>query len=178
MSELSVDPHVERRRMNRADLITGCVFTALGLAIAYLSWTMPRLEVRGIHPATVPGLVPGLLGVVLAFCGVALGIKAYRDGRNARGWQDFFAIFSTVEMGRVCVAAALALFYSLVLVGLLPFWLATTTFVFVFIVVFESWLSPSPKPVLRSAVWALVQAVIVGAVVTLVFEHGFLVRLP
>lgn len=164
-------------RMNRADLITGLVLTALGSAIAYLSWAMPRLEMRGVHPATVPGLVPGLLGLALALCGVLLGIRAYRQGCS-EGWHDFFATFHTAEAGRFFVVAALALVYSLVLVGFLPFWLASTAFVFAFILVFEAWLSLAPRPVLRSAFWALVQAVIVGFTVTLVFQYGFLVRLP
>ncbi|WP_274423342.1 tripartite tricarboxylate transporter TctB family protein [Chelativorans sp. YIM 93263] len=178
MSEHSADSNVERRRMNRADLATGCVLTILGLAIVYFSWSMPRLEVRGIHPATVPGLVPGLLGLALAICGAVLGIKAWREGRQEEGWRDFLHIFYTAEIGRVLVAAGLALVYSLVLVGLMPFWLATTVFLFFFILAFETWLSSAPKPLLRSAFWALVQAVIVGIVVTLVFEYGFLVRLP
>lgn len=178
MSEHSADQNVERRRMNRADLVTGCVLAVLGLVIVYLSWTMPRLEVRGVHPATVPGLVPGLLGFTLAICGAALSIKAWREGRQEKGWRDLLTAFSTAEAGRFVVAAGIALFYSLVLVGLLPFWLATAAFVFTFIFAFETWLSSAPKPLLRSALWALVQAVIVGVLVTLVFEYGFLVRLP
>lgn len=171
------DPRVQRR-MNRADLVTGCVLAGLGLAIVYVSWTMPRLEVRGIHPATVPGLVPGLLGLILAFCGAALAIKAFREGRGEGGWVDFFSLLRSAEMGRLAVVGGLALVYALLLVGLLPFWLATALFVFVFIVVFETWLSPSPKPLPCSLLWAGVQAVLVGIVVTLVFQNGFLVRLP
>lgn len=164
--------------MKCADLIAGLVFIIFGLSIAYFSWTMPRLEVRGIHPATVPGLVPGILGGILALCGAALAGKALRQGRSDQGWQDFFAIFRTAEAGRFSVAAALALLYALVLVGLVPFWLASALFVFTFILVFEVWLSPAPRPLVRSAVWALVQGAIVGAAVTLVFQYGFLVRLP
>ncbi|MCT7377013.1 tripartite tricarboxylate transporter TctB family protein [Chelativorans salis] len=177
MTDLSADPQTERR-MNRIDLITGGVFAVLGLAIVYLSWTMPRLEMRGIHPATVPGLVPGLLGLALAFCGVVLGLKAYREGRGAGGWSDLLALFRTEEAGRFCAVAGLALVYALVLVGRLPFWLASAAFVFAFIVVFETWLSPEPRSLLRSTFLALVQGVIVGVVVTLVFQYGFLVRLP
>jgi hypothetical protein len=178
MSEIPADPPRVDRRMNRADLVTGVVFTVLGLAIAYFSWTMPRLETRGIHPATVPGLVPGLLGAALALCGAGLAGKAWLEGRGVPAWREFFAVFRSPEAGRFAVAAGLALFYSLVLVGLVPFWLATALFVFAFILVFETWLSPAPKPVARSALWAAIQGLIVGAVVTFVFQYGFLVRLP
>src|SRR5690606_27508065 len=40
----------------RADLITAIVLVLLGLAVTYASWTMDRLEVRRIHPSTIPGL--------------------------------------------------------------------------------------------------------------------------
>ena len=50
----------------RADLITAIVLLALGLAVFYFSWTMDRLEVRRISPATIPGLVPMILGAALA----------------------------------------------------------------------------------------------------------------
>jgi hypothetical protein len=176
MNEPSTDPRVEAR-MNKADLIAGFVFLILGLAIVYLSWTMPRLEARGVHPATVPGLVPGLLGLGLAFCGAILALRTFRHGL-AEGWRDFLSIIYSNESMRFLAAAGLALGYTLILVGLLPFWLATTVFVFTFILLFETWLSPEPKPLLRSAFWALVQGILVGAVVTAVFQYGFLVRLP
>lgn len=178
MSDPSTDSETELRRMNCADLITGCVLTVFGLAVAYMSWTMPRLEIRGIHPATVPGLVPGLLGAALAICGATLAAKAWRLGHGARARRDFAAIFRSAEAGRFAVTATLSLAYALVLVGLVPFWLASALFVFAFILVFETWLSPQPKPLVRSAFWAAVQGVVVGVAVTLVFQYGFLVRLP
>lgn len=177
MSEVTPEEELVERRMNRADLLTGIVFTVLGLAIAYWSWVMPRLEVRGIHPATVPGLVPGLLGAALAGCGIVLAWRAGAQGRDAR-FTEFFALFNQPETGRFAIVVTLALIYALVLVGLIPFWLATALFVFSFIFIFETWASPTPKPLARAALWALVQAVIVAGLVTVVFENGFLVRLP
>ncbi|WEX10131.1 tripartite tricarboxylate transporter TctB family protein [Chelativorans sp. AA-79] len=177
MSDTSA-PEASRRRMGRADLISGGVFTLLGLAIVYFSWIMPRLEVRGIHPATVPGLVPGLLGGALTVCGAGLAVKSWLDIAGRGGWGDFFALFRSPEAGRAYVAAGLALLYSLVLVGLLPFWLATALFVSVFIFVFEAWLSLAPKPAGRAAIWAVSLGLVTGAVVTFVFQYGFLVRLP
>lgn len=177
MSDMAPEEQLVERRMNRADLLTGIVFTLLGLAIAYWSWIMPRLEVRGIHPATVPGLVPGLLGLALALCGIVLAWRAATNNQGAR-FADFFSVFKEPETGRFLIVVALALIYALVLVGLIPFWLATALFVFSFIFIFETWASSSPKPLPRAALWALVQAVIVAGLVTVVFENGFLVRLP
>ena len=62
----------------RADLITAFVLVGLGLVIFYLSWTMPRLEARHVHPATIPGLVPLFLSVALTLCGALLGLRSWR----------------------------------------------------------------------------------------------------
>lgn len=178
MKHIDSDPQVERRRMGCADLITGCVFSGLGMAIAYTSWTMPRLEMRGVHPVTVPGLVPGILGVALAACGVILVGKAWPQVRREGGWRDLFAVLATAEGGRVTITIGLCLIYALVLVGLVPFWLASAVFVFAFVVIFAGRLSDEPKPLPRLMFWAAVQGVAVGWLVTLVFQYGFLVRLP
>lgn len=164
--------------MERADLLTGIVLLVLGVAIAWMSWEMPRLEVRRIHPATVPGLVPGLLGLTLAFCGAILALRSVRASADAAGWRVFGGIFVSPEAGRVGATLALALIYALVLVGTLPFWAATALFVFAFIVIFEYAFAASRFPLWRTVLTAAVQAVIVGVTVTLVFQFGFLVRLP
>jgi putative tricarboxylic transport membrane protein len=162
----------------KADLLAGVFFLVLGLTIVYMSWDMPRLEVRRIHPATIPGLVPGLLGGALALCGFLLALHSARVAPVAGGWEGFRRQFTSTEAVRVLALAALVLVYTLGLVGWLPFWLATGVFVFACIVAFEVWLTGVPAPLLRSVLWAAVQAVIVAGIVTVVFERGFLVRLP
>ena len=164
--------------MVRADLLTGLTILALGIAVAWLSWEMPRLATRGIHPATAPGLVPGLLGVALAFCGAILAGRSLRILGNGAGWAAFLGLFTTPEAGRVAATMALTIAYALLLVGWLPFWAATMLFVFAFIVMFERGFAASPHPLWRTFLTAAVQAIIVAVVVTLVFERGFLVRLP
>jgi hypothetical protein len=68
----------------RADLLTALVLVALGLIIFYLSWTMPRLENRHVHPATIPGLVPIFLSIALTVCGLLL---LWRSAAGAV-WRD------------------------------------------------------------------------------------------
>lgn len=175
---MTPDDDPARQRMVRADLLTGAALFALGLAVAYWSWTMPRLEARGIHPLTAPGLVPGILGTVLAGCGAILALRSRRLARDAEGWRSFAAMFTSAEAGRAAAVVALALGYALGLVGLMPFWLATAVFVLAFILLFESILTDAPRPWGRTALFASLQALILGAVVVAVFERGFLVRLP
>lgn len=168
----------EPEAMIKADLLTGLFFLAFGIAVFYLAWDMPRLETRRIHPSTIPGLVPMLLGASLALCGFLLAARSARLAPIRKGWTAFGQILVSTEVTRTLVLAALVLIYTLGLVGLVPFWLATSLFVFTFIVLYETALAEKPAPVARSVLWALVQAIIVAGVVTIVFERGFLVRLP
>jgi hypothetical protein len=175
-----MDDHTDAREEGvraRADLVTALVLVALGLAVIYLSWTMPRLEARRIHPSTIPGLVPLFLGVGLTLLG---GLLAWRSSRIEApgGWRDLVGVLRTREALRVGVLLALALVHTLVLVGLIPFWAAAMLFIFAFIMVFETWLNEGPADPVKSLVWALAIAVAGGGGIYLVFERIFLVRLP
>ena len=171
------DGNRDTARMVRADLVAAIVFIALGALILYGSWTMPRLEVRRINPLTAPGLVPGMLSFALIVCGVILAVRSLR-ARIEGGWRELGAALVSRETRRALIVVALVLVYTLGLVGWLPFWAATAIFVFAFILTFELWVTPKPKPLLRSLAWAFGLAVVTAVTVTLVFERLFLVRLP
>ena len=157
----------------KADLVTGVVLLALAAAVIYGGWSMDRLEIRRIHPASIPGLVPLGLGIALAIAAALLVIRAYRapDAGAEVVTQD--------ERGvRLAVTLALCLLYALGLVGHVPYEVATGLFVFAFIAVFEWQEAGRAGRRLRSLATALIQAVLVAAVVSLAFEKLFLVRLP
>jgi hypothetical protein len=158
--------------MTRADRITALVCIIAGAAVAWGSWIMPRLENRGVHPSSVPGLVPGILGVALVLCGILLAVRRRPAG------VDEEPLLRGFEAKRIAVVLLLTLGYTFGLVGTVPFWLATAIFVFAFIVVFDCFVTEAPKPLVRTLVLAAIVALATGAIVTLVFEKGFLVRLP
>jgi len=79
---------------------------------------------------------------------------------------------------RFVLAAGLGLVFIVGLIGRLPFWLAATIFVTLFIAVFEWRPGLEARARLRPLATALVQGVLTGILVTLVFERIFLVRLP
>ncbi|ODT72788.1 MAG: hypothetical protein ABS75_03015 [Pelagibacterium sp. SCN 63-23] len=161
----------------RADLITAIVLVVLGVVVAYFSFTMDRLEIRRIHPATIPGLVPFFLGVALTLCGTLLAIRSARlDVRGAGA--DLVRLLLSWQSVRVIAVLGLALVYTLLLVGRMPFWLASALFVFTFIVLFETVLADRPGSLWRTLFWALVVALGAGIGVHYVFGQVFLVRLP
>ena len=159
--------------MARADLLTAIILLVLGLAMLYGGFTMDRLEVRRIHPLSIPGLVPMALGVALAFSAAVLLAGAVRTGGLGARWSSA----APDALARLGLTLLVTLAYPLVLIGNLPFWLATSIFVTVFIALFE-W---APRPVprhLRALGTAALQGAIVGVVTAVVFDRLFLVRLP
>ena len=162
----------------RADLLGGIGWIAFGLAIVAGALAMDRFESVGATLHTMPGLVPGLLGAVIALLGLALSVRAIRAGAIgglSSSWSP--DADRRASMKRASVATVLALVYTLGLVGHVWFPLATVLFVFAFIMVFD--VSPDkPRPLRRRALIAAIVAIATSAIVSLVFEQVFLVRLP
>lgn len=172
------------RSMARADLATGAVLFVLSVAVIYGAWTMDRLEMRQIHPASAPGVLPGLLGIALAVTSIMLMVKAVRSTRAPETEPPQPAQIGEADpsnpgaTGRLVGAAALCLVYALGLVGRMPFWLATTLFVTSFIAIFEWERGGGSRRRLVRLVWAVFLGLATGLVVSYGFRDLFLVRLP
>jgi hypothetical protein len=165
--------------MARADFVTGLALVALGIAVAIESLRMPRFAELNVEPYTAPGLVPGVLGLVLLMLGGMLCLRAARAGGWRVSSQDA-AGFGASDPGvrRLCLAVALCLLYAAVLVGTVPFWLATFIFITAFVILFEWPLATSRADRLRRLAFAPLLAAVIAAAVTVLFQYVFLVRLP
>lgn len=158
----------------RADLWTAPLLFALGAATAVGGYTMERLEIRRIHPASIPGLTPMLLGLALMVCAALLFFEARGRVRAAAEPSDA----GGTSVAALALAGALCLGYALILVGTLPYWLATAIFVAGFACVF-GWDPAAPRARnLRTAAFGLGYGLLVAASVAALFRYGFLVRLP
>jgi hypothetical protein len=178
----------------RSDLKDAIGWMALGIAVLVASLRMDRLESQGVNPYTVPGLLPGLLGLAMIVLGSVLALRSWRRGAltealTSPGPQQ------REEHKRIAVVISLVLGYGLVLVGHssllvhllapgslvgLPYWLASTIFVTTSILVLHR-LSPDPAD-RRFTPGAVLKALVIGLVASLavqiVFQELFLVRLP
>jgi hypothetical protein len=159
----------------RADLVWSLVWIVAGAAMLYGGVTMDRLERQNINPYTAPGLVPALLGLGLVLLGGALLVRSVRRGGIAPG----AATPDRTSWRRLALAAGLCIAYAGGLIGHgLPFWLATTLFVFVAIAALD-WPERRARGELgRGLAVAAACAVGTAAAVTFVFQEVFLVRLP
>lgn len=162
----------------RADLVSALVWIAFGAAVTVGAWRMDRLENLHINKYEIPGLVPGLLGAAIVLLGIVLALRAIGQGAlRAAGapqaQRDGARLYMALVLGAM-------LLYSLVLVGHgLPFWLATLLFVSGFIFFFDrERQSALGRSTGRQLLLALVYGACTSAVVSLVFEQVFYVRLP
>lgn len=166
--------------LTKADLITGLVLIIFSLTIIEESWRMPRLEKLGVHPASVPGLVPGILGVILLVLGAVLTVRSFRRGGHRLGINRESVVRTLLLPGNLnlLVTLVLSVGYASVMIGNMPYWLATGLFTFLFIAVFEWRADVDRRTRLRGLAVAAVIAVAVAGAVTWVFANLFLVTLP
>lgn len=154
----------------RADRIAAIVLFTIGMASLYGGWTMDRLEARRINPASIPGLVPMILGALLATCAGLLWLSARKDRPAAvpggQSWQD-----AGVALG-FCVV------YALALVGNMPFFWATAIFVAAFVAVFGGSGASKGRTRLLALATAAGYGLASSGVIAVLFRYAFLVRLP
>lgn len=144
----------------------------LGIAMLVGGYTMDRLEIRQIHPASIPGLVPMGLGVAMIICSVLL-IVSTRAEPQADEKQQPGSIRNLMITVVLCIA------YAGGLLGRMPFPVATTLFIFLFSTLF-TWPEKHielPARVKHVSLTALFAVVFAGGI-SLLFQYGFLVRLP
>jgi hypothetical protein len=151
----------------RADLRGGLGWMAFGSLVVVASWRMDRFESMGGTIYTAPGLVPGLFGAMLVLLGAALAWRGWRQ--RGRGADASGALLNR----RIAGTLVLSLIYAAVLIGRVPFTLATAAFV----TLFTGLYGDAERPLRRWGV-ALAAGVLTAAAVLVVFEHIFLVRLP
>ncbi|WP_439597491.1 tripartite tricarboxylate transporter TctB family protein [Falsiroseomonas sp.] len=159
----------------RVDLYVAAVLLALGLGVMALAWRMPTFVEQSGTGLTAPGIVPGFHGTVVAVLAVLLGLRAIRQGA-LKADAARAGTWSGEDARQLGTAAGLGVLYAGVMVGTLPFWLATALFVFGFTAAFEWSLGPERR--MRRLAEAAVLGLATGGIVTLVFERIFLVRLP
>jgi hypothetical protein len=176
-----------------ADRWTSLALFAIGLAMLVGGYTMDRLEIRQIHPASIPGLVPMMLGAAMMLCAVLLFLAA-RTAHAARiaqlanlagpstaaqaGDEPSETQQATTSNRDLFFAAAYSVVYALALVGSLPFAPATAIYIAVFYTHFTWDRSATAGEHLKRIAIAIAFGVVGAYAIASLFQYGFLVRLP
>src|SRR5438552_7627239 len=171
--------HGDERMPPRSDMADAIGWMALGIAILVASVSMDRLESQHINPYTVPGLLPGLLGIAMMLLGGVLAVRSWE--RGALSQPRMPATDEREERRRVLIVIALCTGYGVVLIGHgIPFWLASTIYVSGTIIVMQR-ISRDPQE-RQLTPRMLLKAGVIGAassvITQLVFQEVFLVRMP
>ena len=158
----------------RKERLLALGWIVFGAAVLVASWRMDRLANLQINPWSAPGLMPGVLGLLMVVFGAALALRArIRDASRAE--------VDRTSVPRVLLAAVLCVGYAGGLLGHgLPFWLTSAAFLFVTILAFR-WLdrdAESPASLRKLALTSAAIAFGASFVIGLIFERVFLVRLP
>lgn len=168
-----------------ADKWTSLALFALGLAMLIGGFTMDRLEIRQIHPASIPGLVPMMLGAAMMLCSLLLYLSARRTNQPAIDADGVGGVStaSSASLADLGFAALYSIIYAIFLVGSMPFALATAIYIAVFHLHF-TWKqgvgNASAQPGKRALHFAFGVgfAALAAYAISSLFQYGFLVRLP
>jgi putative tricarboxylic transport membrane protein len=169
------------QKMVKKDFITSIILISFSVSVIVMSYTMPRLERRGIDPFSVPGVVPGLLGAVLLILALILFVRSIRQGGYRilpGGGGTATSAPAQGAAGRVLLTLAISLVYAIVLLGRYDYTLSTGLYIFTFICLFEYRKELGLSAQKKMFLTATIQAVVSAVLVTLVFQKLFLVDLP
>jgi Tripartite tricarboxylate transporter TctB family len=171
-----MDADVEKLPSPRSDLISGGVWVVIGVAIAIGSWRMDRLENQGVPGFAAPGLVPGILGVLIVLTALVIVLRSlHRGALTPQGRGEPGA----ATLGRAGLTLTLCLGFAGVLVGHgLPFWMAASIYLFLHIFLLQLPERRALGEVRRGLLVAAVVGCGAGVTIATMFQYVFLVRLP
>jgi len=164
----------------RTDLLSAIGWMTLGIAILIGSVMMDRLEDQDINPYTIPGLLPGLLGIAMIILGALLAIRSWRAA-PFRPTETTDTSTSHAGRKRLALVLGLCLAFGVGLVGHgLPFWLTVVVFVTASILSLQYQQRPAIESPLGLRRFAAATAIGLGAgiAITIIFQDFFLVHLP
>lgn len=160
----------------RSDLVSGGVWVVIGAAITIGSWNMDRLDKQGVPGFAAPGLVPGIMGVLILLAALVIVMRSVHRGaltpagRGAPG---------RATLGRTALTLVLCLGFAGGLVGHgLPFWAAASIYLFLHIVLLQLPERRASGQVGRGVLVAAAVALGAGVTIAMLFQYAFLVRLP
>jgi len=171
---------MKETNMPKADFVTSIVLFIFSILVIVLSIRMPRMEEVGADPYSVPGIVPGFLGVIMFFLSVILlvrsilktGYKLDLDGVKVT------AFFKDKASIRVLMTIIISVIYGAVLLGRMPYVLVTFLYVMVFVFMFEYRFDQKFHAQGKTVLFSFIQAILVAGIVAAVFRYVFLVKLP
>jgi hypothetical protein len=157
---------------SKSDRTWGPMWVVLGAAITLGALRIDRLDAQGVQWYAAPGLLPGVLGVIIALSGVWIALRAWRSPQLA-------ADEAQSDWRRIGLTLLLCLGFAAGLVGHgLHFGVAAGLYLFVHITLLQWHERRAAGQTLRGLLVAAAVALGGALIVPFIFETVFLVRLP
>ncbi len=159
------------------DYLVAAAWAVFGVVVLVASWRIERLENLGINPWSVPGLTPGVVGMLIILLALALAWQARRQAPSPQ--EAPVPAAASGGWGRTLVAAVLCVLFAGVALGRgLSFVAEGAAFIFIFTTAFSWTQWQAEKRLLRGLATALAVALAASLLISWLFESVFLVRLP
>lgn len=162
----------ERIKGYKRDLVSSIVIFGIGVFSMIHGGLMPVAQLTGSPDLwyVAPGIFPVLTGAVLALLAVVLFVRAVRNG-GLLGPEDMQAIrhyFTTREFFKLAAAIGFMAIYIFVLIGRLPYYLASFVYLAGNMAVFRK----------TGYAWWKIPVICVIAVAAITYGFGTLARIP
>jgi len=164
------------KNMARADFYTAIVLLAFGITVTVMALQMPEIP---RDPYSAPGVLPTFLGVVITGLSLIMFIRSLvrTKGKVGVSISSIKNVLTMTATLRMIVTVGFCLCYVFLL-GKVYYPLATFLFLFLFILCFEYDRKTPFKTQLKKLLFAVLVGLIASALITVVFQYLFLVRLP
>lgn len=171
---------MKESNLPRADFVSSIVLIVFGTGVLWASLAMPRFEEQGGVVYDAPGVVPGIIGVLVIALSIVMLVrsiarKGFHLGITGRSLGAVLRDEQTLRMLGTVLSCVL---YALVLLRLFHFIAGTLIFVLVFVLLFEYDLRKSPASQWKVLLFAVLMSVLTTGGVYVAFRYLFLVNLP
>ena len=147
------------------DFLSSIVLLALSFFVLFESWRIYQKAGKLLYLS--PALIPLMLGGILLLLSLVLLLESLKDGGAGARVEEMKAVFRDLKKDPNSFRMLVGV-YTFVLLGLLPFWLATFLFMLLLMYFLEA----------GSLVQIVSVSVLVTALIIFLFQVCFRVPLP
>jgi hypothetical protein len=171
---------MKESNLPKADFVSSIFLVVFGAGVLWASVAMPRFEEQGGVVYDAPGVVPGIIGVLVIALSIVMLVRSIGQQGYRLGITDktVGAVLRDAQTLRMLGTVVTCVLYALVLLRFLHFIAGTLIFVLVFVLLFEYDLKKSPASQWKVLLFAVLMSVLTTGGVYAAFRYLFLVNLP
>ncbi len=130
----------DKKVLRKLDSLFGIVITLVSAFFVYQCYLMPWSGISGGGILAAPGLLPIIISSVLVVLGICMTITGVKEGGKItrEDIKSAINILKGESAKRIFVMAVIIGTYALILIGRMPFAIATFIYMYVFLFLFKA----------------------------------------